>query len=318
MLGVAEGDDIRRRFLGTLVGVFITAAAGFAQFSGGGPGNRNPAIQQPSNVRVPKLDIDVRGESNPLAKVAEQISRELGVPVAYEEPAWMAPAELMPFIDAPENRRNLSPDNLNRIGRGARVGGPGSIRVQPSARPGQEDSQLATEILSVSVQVNARRGNPGLFKVVPLSDYGYSIVPTHVRDEKGAWRSISSPLDVRISFSAEKRSLKATLTLIAKAVSDASGQKVAAPLELPSLNSFYDVATVSLGAQAEVARDVLAKALRNISIPSGDRPDKISWKLEYFVDRRPVDPPYVLRFFPILQPYPDGSSRPATWSKNKQ
>jgi hypothetical protein len=87
--------------------------------------NRRP---EPDIPRVVALNID--RESNPLAKVAREVSTRLGVPVAYEEPAWAAAADLIPLSESPEFRRTRSAVTVATVDPRHRAAALGSVSVE--------------------------------------------------------------------------------------------------------------------------------------------------------------------------------------------
>jgi hypothetical protein len=284
--------------------------------SGGAPASRDTVRALKRDALPRTVAIDVTEESNPLKEVASQLTAQFGIPVAYEEPAWIAPSELMRLVDSPSVRRKSHPTVVASLDPGLRTAAVGSLRILVTARPNEDDSQFLRDVLRELIGDHGRRGNPGVFKLVEMREYGYAIVPVNIRDSQDQWIPSSSPLDERISFPVSKRSLGATLELIASSISDVTGQKVRAETTTPGLNSIFSVATSTVGAQNEVARDVLARTLRELAV-GDEAPPKMVWSLQYFVERTPKQPAYSLAFEVVLQKREDGGQEITTWPARK-
>ena len=208
----------------TAMTLLALVSSGYGQVPrGSGPGTLATAAA--SDARGPRsVSVNIEQQSNPLAKMARALSRQFGIAIAYEEPAWFAAVDLMPLANAPE-LRNSAPADLARINPGLRAAALGSVNVQATLSYGQDELLAVGELLQDALDDHARRGNPGMFKVVRFGDDGYSVVPTSIRDAQGQWVSTVSPLDARISFPTEKRTLGATLALLASAISKETRQE---------------------------------------------------------------------------------------------
>jgi hypothetical protein len=265
----------------------------------------------PDSPKDQEVAISVIQQSNPLRKVAEQISHQLRLPVAFEEPAWVADSDLMRFIDTPEGRAR-PPELIAKGDEKVRVPALGWVEAHTVLRTGQDPFQIAANFLQDCVADHARRGNAGEFKVVTVGNYGFSIVSTHVRGKEGQWVSIVSPLDSKISFPVRERSLGNTLDLIAKAISDTTGENVRANTSLPGINDIFTVARSQIGAQNETARDILGKTLREMSVEFGPTP-MIWWNLKYEIDHKPTQAAYVLTFEVVNYTDSGGRFTAANW-----
>jgi hypothetical protein len=265
----------------------------------------------PDSPKDQEVAISVIQQSNPLRKVAEQISHQLRMPVAFEEPAWVADSDLMRFIDTPEGRAR-PPELIAKGDEKVRVPALGSVEAHTVLRTGQDPFQIAANFLQDCVADHARRGNAGEFKVVTVGNYGFSIVSTDVRGKEGQWVPIVSPLDSKISFPVRERSLGNTLDLIAKAISDTTGENVRANTSLPGINDIFTVARSQIGAQNETARDILGKTLREMSVEFGPTP-MIWWNLKYEIDHKPTQAAYVLTFEVVNYTDSGGRFTAANW-----
>jgi hypothetical protein len=108
-------------------------------------------------------------------------------------------------------------------------------------------------------------------------------VVDQVEEESGRKVKQVPPFDVRISFPTKDRTLQETLDLIYLSVS------TAARVKLGGLSDVRSPTRVQLGADNEIAREVLAKALRR---PGGTR---MSWSVRY----DPENKIHLIYFLPV-------------------
>jgi hypothetical protein len=263
---------------------------------------------------VTDVVVAVTDESNPLLKVADQVSQQLRVPIAYEEPAWLAASDFIRQVDSPEIQARFSPAVIAKIDPAIRVAALGTVSAKAALHEGQDAMQVAADILQESLSDHSHRGNPGIFKLVSIGGYGYSIAPEQIRNGQGQWISFQSPLDARISFPTQDRPLEVTLQLIAKAVSEATREKVQADTQAVGLSSVYDVAKTHIGAQNEVARDVLARTFREMTVPNRPTP-MMWWNLEYLIGHKPNNDAYRLSFKTVYYLTPDRHLVFVNWPK---
>jgi len=270
------------------------------------------ARNRPNVPKNKEVTVSVIQKSNPLQKAAEQISQQLRLPVAFEEPAWVADSDLIRFVDTPEIRASRPPELIARTNPNVRVAAIGSIEAHTILQDGQDQFQIAANLIQDCVSDNAHRGNAGDFKVVKIGNYGFSIVPAQVRGARGQWQSVLSPLDSRISFQTGDRSLGNTLELIAKAISDTTVERVRADISSPGVNSIFSTARTQIGAQNEIARDILGKTFREMSVAFGPTP-MMWWNLEYQIDHKSTQAAYVLRFNLVNYTDDDGRFKEVNW-----
>jgi hypothetical protein len=310
---ILSPKDERMRGLAMLSALILAAltnvCVGQAPLGLGRPVSREDLfkLNAPPDGGLRTLSIVVDQRTNPLKKVAQKVSEELGIAVAYEEAAWVSAQELMRAVDSPDNILKFTAANRATWDPNWRSAAVGSVHVTADYRVGEE-YVFARDILLKAMDDHARRGNPGQFRLVDVGK-GYSIVPANIRDEQGDWASTSSPLDARISLPLEKRSLEATLLLIAQAVTDTTRQRVSADniRDIPGLNSVYVLTSTNIDARNEVAREVLARALGEVSVRD-DQYYPFWWDLEYFPDAKT----YRLSFYPVHRTGPSGEWLPAT------
>jgi hypothetical protein len=97
------------------------------------------------------------------------------------------------------------------------------------------------------------------------------VVPTRTRSSSGEWIAQSSILDAKITIPEERRTVAHLFELLCQALSKTSG--IAVHDSFYPLNAFYNMQT-SLGANDEVARDVVVRMLRAFRL-------KLTWSLNY-------------------------------------
>ena len=208
-------------------------------------------------------------DPRPLQQAAELLERKLGVPISYEDPVWASSSDTMHAADWPGNRE-LAARNPNWKGPLGPRGGTVTVTL-PTTQEARQATNPAYVIQAVLSNHEAR-GNAAQFTVVRFGENEFSIVPTKAEDKGGRLVDQASPLDLKISFPEEERSLPAAVDLISQAIHARFVRIGSTPL------TDVRAPRVRVGAQNETARDVLARALR---IPGGT---KFSFQLNYMPD----------------------------------
>ena len=229
-------------------------------------------------VASEELVLSVR-DSMPLAAAAELLQVRLGVPIAYEDAPWVYDGDTMRAVDNPTVQfpERIPPNTFASALGSLEI----KLAVDPNTKVPTEDfSVVLQRVLNDTVVQHQNRGNPGVFHVVDMSEMGFAIVPTQVRNKKGILTPTSSPLDVRISFPEEERTATETINLIVNKVSKGSGVEIVFGGRLPQDQ------VIRIGSKGEIARDILARALRDMhhASPRGISPiPKRSWRLIYIL-----------------------------------
>lgn len=175
------------------------------------------AVAASATGQVSPATISVN-DPRPLAKAAEALEREYGVPISYEDPAYAFSGDVVDKTDP--QYKALHPDAKVLIPRG------GSISVTMPSQPLNLASPSGGDPLSViqeALSAHAAAGYPGQFKAVKTA-IGYAVLPTGVRSTAGAVVAELSPFDTPISFPTIQRGVGETLKLICQTVSSASGR----------------------------------------------------------------------------------------------
>lgn len=207
-----------------------------------------------------EIVVSVKQQSLPLLEVSKQITEQLKVMVSYEDPAWVTKP------------------------------GSGSIEVHAKFKDGDDAFKLAGRLLQEAIDDHHRRGNPGLFKLVKIGEFGYSIVGTNVRGENNEWLSVATPLDTRISFDEAMRDDFETVKLIVSQITAGTDLR----MDLSTYGLWLSLGMpvperlIRIGTQNETARDVLARvALESSKLRNDGRyPDMketVRWDLLFKV-----------------------------------
>jgi hypothetical protein len=215
-----------------------------------------------------------------LERAADLLERKLGVSISYEDPPWISNRDTMYAADAPANLELAvrNPQWRGPLGpRGGTV-----IVILPTSQNAKEMTD-PRDIIVGAILNHHVRGNPGQFKLVQLGADQFSIIGSAAEDKVGRLADHVSPLDLRISFPEEERTLPSTIDLISQATAVRYVRLGSAPDREPR------GPRIRIGAQNEPARDVLARALR---IPGGT---KLSFRLNYMPDAQL----YVLGLNPV-------------------
>jgi len=208
-------------------------------------------------------------DPRPLQQAAELLERKLGVPISYEDPVWASRGDTVQAAQLPQNR-DLAARNPNWKGNLVPRGG--TVAVVVPTTPEAKQAANPAFVIQAALSSYETRGNSGQFKLVQFGENEFSIVPTKAEDKGGRLMNQLSPLDLKISFPEQERSLPATVDLICHAIR-------VRPIRFDSSPLTYSQAPrVRVGAENETAREVLARALK---IPGGA---KFSFHLNYMPD----------------------------------
>jgi hypothetical protein len=249
----------------------LTSTAGVPQRGERGPAPKPKAPE----TQVEKKEVVVPiSNIRPLADAAKILQAKFGVPISYEDAPWENQADIIRTKDIPgqKDSERLNPDLL------APAVATLELRLTTDAKT-KAVLQTPSETLQAVLDQHAERGNPGRFRLINLGQFGLSVVATQARNREGALVAVTSPLDAIVSFPDEERTTYDTVRLIGTAIGSATGQPVGVDLSgLPREQ------VIRIGAKAETARDVLARALRSIQFADPRIKaviPKRSWRLLY-------------------------------------
>jgi hypothetical protein len=212
-------------------------------------------------------------DPRPLMKAADLVERRYGIPISYEDPEYLYEGDIhrgnVSEVADPEYRRLHPNASFVRPVDGA-------LNIDFSNTTKATTSVLG--LLTGLASQHSNNGNPGRFRVAQLGT-GIVIVPTEARSNAGVWTPSRTVLDFRIGFPTSSRSGDNTLAVFCQAVSLASGMAVVrggGPNELQNL-------AVTIGANNEVARDVLVKILATLQWADGTTApiSRRVWRLLY-------------------------------------
>ena len=189
-------------------------------------------------------------DPRPLAKTAETLIKRYGVPVSYEDVSAYTYEG-----DFSESRE------VQTTHWGARVLAPrgGSITLTlPKANLPAVPLTTATVegFLGTAAAQHQAAGNPGRFQILETLA-GPAIVPVANRDSSGVLIQDRSLLDFRVTFPEMDRDIESALETFAQALHTATGKTINVRHGHPSM-------AVRIGANDEVARDVLAKMITSL------------------------------------------------------
>ena len=193
-----------------------------------------PLASLPRGVRESQPGTFIVTSSRPLEVAAQLLTRKLGVPVAFEEAAW------------------LSPRDLALVRQDSTV----SVTIPPNV-------QNKANVIQAVLDSHRTNRNPGEFKLVRFGGDGLGIVADFAEDEKSTVVRQVNPLDLRISFSEEDRTINDTITLIYSEIKKVSGPRRISIVTVGQMPTSFYVERVRVGASDEVAREVLVKVLRS-------------------------------------------------------
>ncbi len=190
-------------------------------------------------------------DPRPLNQIAVLLERKLGVAISYEDPVWASRRDTAYASALPANRE-LTARHPNWKGNLVPRGGTVTVVIPMAAEARQAASPAS--LIQAAISSYESSGNSAQFTVVRFGVNEFSIVPTRAEDKTGRLVDQVSPLDLKISFPEEDRSLPATIDLISRAID-------VRPVRFDSSPDAYARAPrVRVGADNETAREVLARA----------------------------------------------------------
>ena len=229
--------------------------------------------QSNRNTGVREMAIDIPDDPLPLARLGKALEQTFGFGISYEDAPWVYSADIDVAPEYPNRRKEA-------LG-GGRVARGGSLSIKFSVtEDGQDPTVLPARILQDALDLHRRKGNPGEFRLLPLDKDGFSIVALRSRDAEGRLVSSRPPLDNRISFPDAKMTGDDALDLILKSASIASHNRI------ERVNHpFYPNYSARIGANNEVARDVLLRLVHELApsdpLDTSGRMRRIAWQLTY-------------------------------------
>jgi hypothetical protein len=225
------------------------------------------------NAQVSHVDNSVVATTNaprPLADVVKALSEEYGWLIDFEDPPYYSKYDVIDDTDVKWRAAHPNDKGFTLIA--------GShFRTQFSEYPNVASSLADEEHILVTVvsDYNAS-ANPGRFNVVNEGGGRFAIVGTHVKDENGQDKSITSILDTPISVSEETRNGLDTVLLILNALSTKTHTRVE-----PGMYALDALAQsqVTVGGQNVPARILLSEVFSDSKVG-------VYWHLYYDTDNQ--------------------------------
>jgi hypothetical protein len=229
---------------------------------------------QPNSTVTIQVD-----DPRPLAKAAEMLETNLGVPINYEDPEYASDEDLVDVTDATWRAANPGDPKRALVPRGGAL----EVSYQPNHTDGSVDDP--GPIIQEIIDAHRAHSYPGVF-ILRHEASVYTITPTQVKDANGRLTPQQSAFDTAISFPQAERSGYETLELIIGEISAIIGKHIG--IGTVPIN-YLSQQKVTIGAQNEPARQVLIRSfagLRWINSYTALAPQQISWQLFYAPDAR--------------------------------
>lgn len=204
-----------------------------------------------SGEQARPVRIRVEAYPRPLAAAIRQVEQHFGWVVTYEDTRYLHPDDI---VDVTEQVRR-DPTRPGRIFQMRN----GNIDLTYTPAADAIEFQVG-EVLEALLAHSTERGNPGEFRAQHVAG-GYHVVPIGTKGSTGGRQAYSSPLDTRISLELRNETALELLFRLAAAITEASGFRVQ-PGTIP-LNRLEQT-RVAVGAESEIARDVLWRILQSI------------------------------------------------------
>jgi len=226
------------------------------------PGERFVEVSGATKVKDGQYEIK---NPYPMDIAASLLSQKLGVPVSYEGGPleYSSDVVIQPLPNT--GALPLPSPTVHVIPRS------GTLEIHLPVTSAERNAATPQKLIQSVIENHRAQRNPGNFKLVEFGDGEFSIVMESSADTTGQPVKRQLPLDTVISFPAQDRTLQATIDLILKSISaSARFSFLQGPGGPPQS---YSTIHVTIGANAEPARNVLARTLH---IP-GD--SKMRWSV---------------------------------------
>jgi hypothetical protein len=212
----------------------------------------------PRQAQTPTISVT---GSRPLSQAIDTLERQYHWSVTYEDPVYSYVG------DTSDVTREVRRDGKDKPRVLVPRGGPFSATYVAASESGMPDPLIV--VRRVVAAYNAS-GFPGQFRTLRNGSMIH-VVPTGAKDYYGLLQSSGSPFDAKINIPRRDRTVLATVEEFAQAVTAAAGIHVGFALFPANLLANT---RVQIGADGEVARDVLARTLAATGQP-------LSWHLLY-------------------------------------
>jgi len=217
-------------------------------------------------------------DPRPLAQALRALSDEYGWAIDFEDPPYYSKSDLVDDT-APEWRATHQNE------KGVTVISGRAFQSQFPENPAGLSLAEEEHVLDTVVSDYNKSGNPGRFSVVNEGDGRFAVVGTHVNDDNGLERAVSSILDTSVSVPTETRIASKMVSAVLNELSAKTQRKIVQGT-MP-LNVMLQ-SKVTVGGQNIPARALLAQTLSALEV-------KLYWHLYYDADTKL----YVLNLLPV-------------------
>lgn len=195
--------------------------------------------------------------SRPLQAALDQLEKQLGVPINYEDPRYACPEELQDVTAQEQSPAQKAANPTARI----IVPKGGTLKLAatvPASVPKTADVLPLITQLRVQHEANAYAGR---FSVTLIGG-AYTVQPVSARNAACIWAPVVPALETRVSFPTQRRDATETVNLVLSAVSKQVNAKIG--LGTIPIHSFINRA-VMVGSADQPANVALMQVLQEIS-----------------------------------------------------
>jgi hypothetical protein len=251
------------------------------------------------------VHLDVN-DPRPLAAAAELLEDQFEIPINYEDISYAYRGDIADRTNEVNAKRTAEqkaavPESRFKYldARG------GSLSVDSEVPPTVAG---LSSVLQALVGAHLTNGLPGVY-TANFADAAFFITPAQMKDSTGTWRLVTPVLDSLVSFPKRERTAYETLQTVVEQVSKLQPIQVNCCIAFGNLWASH----VTLGAQNETARSVIAKlflSLRPQNLEDGSKVSGVSYRLQYSPQLLRYD--LVLRAIPQVRPDPPRPPAPRT------
>lgn len=195
--------------------------------------------------------------SRPLQAALDELEKQLGVPINYEDPRYACPEDLQDVtaqVQSPAQKA-ANPNARIIVPKGGTLTLAASV---PASVPKTPDALPLITQLRVQHEAN---GYAGRFSVTQIGGV-YTVQPVSARNSACVWAPVVPAMDTRLSLPTQRRDATETINLVLSAVSKQINAKIG--LGTIPILSFIN-RTVTIGAADQPANVALVQVLQEIS-----------------------------------------------------
>ena len=196
-------------------------------------------------------------DPRPLKEAIDELERQLGLPINYEDPVYLDPNDAIDITDQVQNAAQKARNPTVRI----KIPKGGELFLESPISLVQPKMADLVSILVLLRQAHEGKGFAGRFEISQISST-ISVEPVGSRDTTGQWKRSTSALNSPVTIPAIQRNAFETLTLLLDQVSKSISIRILiGGVPIGAITN----STIKFGATAEPAKSALVRLMEQLS-----------------------------------------------------